>query len=192
MRVIGVSGMPGSGKGVVSSIAQQMGMRIIRMGDIVRDEAKIRGLNVGQTAVTLRKENGDYVVALKCVEKIKREDKHYRNNKTTYMIEGIRSPYEVDIFQKNFPRFAVISVFSNPKTRFRRLKRRQRSDDSLELIEFQNRDKREMGFGIGDVIATSDFMVINEGPLWRFKSQAKKILKQQMEVKFNKNRKKRA
>ncbi|MDP1553664.1 MAG: AAA family ATPase [Methanobacteriaceae archaeon] len=192
MRVIGVSGMPGSGKGVVSSIAQQMGMRIIRMGDIVRDEAKIRGLNVGQTAVALRKENGDYVVAQKCVEKIKKEDKQFKNNKTTYMIEGIRSPYEVEIFQKNFPRFAVISVFSNPKTRFKRLKRRQRSDDSVEFMEFQNRDKREMGFGIGDVIATSDFMVINEGPLWRFKSQTKKILKQQMEVKFNKNRKKRA
>ena len=192
MRVIGVSGMPGSGKGVVSSIAQQMGMRIIRMGDIVRDEAKIRGLNVGQTAVALRKENGDYVVAQKCVEKIKKEDNQFKNNKTTYMIEGIRSPYEVEIFQKNFPKFAVISVFSNPKTRFKRLKRRQRSDDSLELIEFQNRDKREMGFGIGDVIATSDFMVINEGPLWRFKSQTKKILKQQIEVKINKNRKKRA
>ena len=58
-------------------------------------------------------------------------------------------------------------------------------------MEFQNRDKRELGFGIGDVIATSDFMVINEGPLWRFKSQAKKIVKQQMEVKFNKNKKKR-
>ncbi len=188
MRVLGVSGMPGSGKGVVSRIAQTMGVKIIRMGDVIRDEALLRGQSVGETAVSLRKEYGDYIVAEKCVEKIKRDFSHSKTKKNTYMIEGIRSPYEIEIFHDNFPDFVVVSVFSNPKTRFKRLKRRKRSDDSEELLEFQTRDKRELGFGIGEVIATSDYLIVNEGPLWRFKSQAKKILKQHIENKNKKNK----
>ncbi len=188
MRVLGISGMPGSGKGVVSRIAQTMGVKIIRMGDVIREEAEIRGQNVGETAVSLRKEYGEYVVAEKCVEKIKKDHHHSKTEKNNYMIEGIRSPYEIEIFQENFPDFIVISVFSNPQTRFKRLKRRKRSDDSEELLEFQKRDKRELGFGIGEVIATSDYLIVNEGPLWRFKSQTKKILKQNIESKSKKNK----
>lgn len=188
MKVIGVSGMPGSGKGVVSRIAQSMGVEIIRMGDVIRNEAHLRGQNVGETAVSLRKEYGEYIVAEKCVEQIKRDNSHSKTKNNTYMIEGIRSPYEIEIFKKNFPNFIVISVFSNPQTRFKRLKRRKRSDDSEELLEFETRDKRELGFGIGEVIATSDYLIVNEGSLWRFKSQTKKILKQNIEIKNKKNK----
>ncbi len=46
------------------------------------------------------------------------------------MIEGIRSQYEVEIFKKNFNEFKVIAVHSTPKTRFKRLKKRMRPDDS--------------------------------------------------------------
>jgi dephospho-CoA kinase len=186
MKVFGVSGMPGSGKGVVSRIAQKMGVKIIRMGDVIRDEAEIRGKDIGETAVSLRKEYGDYVVAEKCVETIKRNYGQSETDKITYMIEGIRSPYEIEIFQKNFSNFKVVSVFSSPSTRFRRLKRRKRSDDSEEYLEFQRRDKRELGFGIGEVISMSDYLIDNEGPLWRFKNQAKRIVKQQIESKDNK------
>lgn len=185
MKVIGVSGMPGSGKGVVSQIAQRMGIKIIRMGDVIRDEAKKRNEEIGKTAVALRKEFGDYVVAEKCVEKIKLEQSKSDSN-IIFMIEGIRSPYEVDIFKNNFKEFTIISVFSNPKTRFKRLKRRKRSDDFSEFSEFQKRDKRELGFGIGEVIATSDYLIVNEGPLWRFKNQTKRILHKQNKEMNNK------
>src|SRR5690606_28446826 len=117
MMVIGVSGMPGAGKGVVSRIAESMGFVVIRMGDVIRDEARRRGEDPGVTAVRLRKEHGKYVVAEKCVEIIKNSDADM------FLIEGIRSPYEVEIFKRNFPGFRVISIFSSRKTRFRRLKR---------------------------------------------------------------------
>ncbi len=94
-----------------------------------------------------------------------------------FLIEGIRSPYEVEIFKRNFPGFRVISIFSSRKTRFRRLKRRRREDDSSEYTKFVERDERELGFGIGDVIATSDYMIVNEGPIWKIKKQAESIIK---------------
>ncbi len=68
------------------------------------------------TAVRLREEYGEYVVAEKCVERIQEAESD------RFLIEGIRSPHEVEIFRENFPGFKVISVFSTRKTRFRRLK----------------------------------------------------------------------
>lgn len=181
MKVIGVSGMPGSGKSVVSRIAAKMGYKIIRMGDVIRDEAQRRGEDVGEVAVNLRTEFGNNIVAERCVDKIKqinRQDFPESSNVADkFIIEGIRSPFEVDFFKNKFENFRVIAVHSTPKTRFKRLRRRKRSDDSIDYDEFIKRDKRELGFGIGDVIATSDYMIINEGPLWRYKKALTNLFK---------------
>jgi dephospho-CoA kinase len=186
MRVIGVTGMPGSGKGVVAGIARSMGVEVVRMGDVIRDEAQKRNASVGEVAVKLREEQGKYVVAERCVEKIKQSEmgsdeigSKYKNR--FYMIEGIRSPYEVEIFKKNFENFKIIAVHSTPKARFKRLKRRMRFDDSTERSEFEKRDKRELKFGIGDVIATSDYMVVNGWSISKFKSIVRSILQNEMQ-----------
>ena len=42
MQVMGISGMPGSGKSLVSEIAIEKGGEIVSMGDIIREEAKKR------------------------------------------------------------------------------------------------------------------------------------------------------
>lgn len=188
MHVIGVTGLPGSGKSVVARVANNLGINIIRMGDVIRDEALKRNADIGETAIKLRKEYGKYVVAEKCVEIIK-ETPHNSSkdkNDVKYIIEGIRSPAEVEIFKKDFGQFKVISVHSSPKTRFMRLKRRKRSDDSTSVSDFINRDERELNFGIGNVIATSDYMIVNEGPIWKFKNSIRSILKKEL----NKNAKK--
>ena len=190
MKVIGVTGLPGSGKSVVSRIAKKMDIPLVRMGDVIREEAKKRNQTTGEVAVELRKEYGEFVVAERCVKTIK----NYFNTKQgtdkiespgykcrIFMIEGIRSQYEVDIFKKNFKDFKIIAVHSTPKTRFKRLKRRMRPDDSNEESEFLLRDKRELNFGIGNVIATADYMVVNEGPLKKIKGIIRSILENEMQ-----------
>ena len=97
------------------------------------------------------------------------------------MIEGIRSQYEIEIFKKNFKEFKVIAVHSTPKTRFKRLKKRMRNDDSREESEFLIRDARELNFGIGNVIATADYMIVNEGPLKKIKNVIRSILENEMQ-----------
>ena len=52
--VVGLTGMPGSGKSLVVKIAQELGYEVIVMGDVVRKEAKKRGIepnlnNLGKT-----------------------------------------------------------------------------------------------------------------------------------------------
>jgi len=171
MKIIGLAGMPGSGKGVVSSIAGKMGYHTIRMGDIIREEAEKIGKDPGETAVQLRKKHGEYVIAERCIPKIE------SIKRGKILIEGIRSPYEVEMFKKRYKGFKVISIFSTRRTRFKRLQRRGRRDDTKDYKKFMERDQRELGFGLGDVIATSDYIIINEGPLQRFKENAKKLLK---------------
>ncbi|MCE7698373.1 MAG: AAA family ATPase [Methanobacterium paludis] len=189
MKVIGVTGLPGSGKSVVSRVAKNFKIPVVRMGDVIRNEAKKRNLTSGEVAVKLREEYGEFVVAERCVSIVKRMNKNSKNKKNKgsnsnpriYMIEGIRSPYEIEIFKKNFRDFKVIAVHSTPKTRFKRVQKRNRADDSVKVSEFQRRDKRELKFGIGDVIATSDYMVVNEGPVKKFKSVVRSILKNEMQ-----------
>ena len=196
MKIIGVTGLPGSGKSVVSRAAKKLDIPIVRMGDVIRDEAKRRNQKTGDVAVDLRKEYGEFVVAQRCVEIINAHtapknpspDNNPRNRTRirvpkceVYMIEGIRSPYEVEIFKKNFSEFKVIAIHSTPNTRFKRLKRRMRPDDSHEESDFLIRDQRELNFGIGNVIATADYMVVNEGPLKKIKNIIRSILENEMQ-----------
>ena len=190
MQVMGVTGLPGSGKSVVARVANSLGMNVIRMGDVIRDEALKRDADIGETAVKLRKEYGKYVVAQRCVEILKEalQNSSNDNNNLKYIIEGIRSPAEVEIFKKHFGQFKVIAIHSSPKTRFMRLKRRKRSDDSSSITEFVNRDQRELNFGIGNTIATSDYMIVNEGPIWKYKNSIRSILKNEMKKHTKKER----
>jgi dephospho-CoA kinase len=189
MKVIGVTGLPGSGKSVVSRVAKNLKIPVVRMGDVIRNEAKKRNITSGEMAVKLREEYGEFVVAERCVSTVKRLNNNRKKAKNKgsssrpkiYMIEGIRSPYEVEIFKKNFKDFKVIAVHSTPKTRFKRVQKRNRADDSAKVSEFQRRDKRELKFGIGDVIATADYMVVNEGPAKKLKSVVRGILKNEMQ-----------
>ena len=68
MKVIGVTGLPGSGKSVVSRVAKKLDIPLVRMGDVIREEAKKRNQTTGEIAVELRKEYGDFIVAERCVE----------------------------------------------------------------------------------------------------------------------------
>lgn len=195
MKVIGVTGMPGSGKSVVSRVAENLGMKVVRMGDVIRDEAHKRNESPGKVAVDLRKEFGKFVIAERCVTYIKNlstpeeklnskkppsSPKSAASNPSMVLIEGIRSPWEVEIFKNNFPDFKVIAIHSAPETRYLRLRKRMRSDDSAETREALKRDQRELKFGIGEVIASADFMVVNEGAKGKLKNTVRSILKNEL------------
>lgn len=163
---MGISGLPGSGKGIVSDIATEKGAIIVSMGDIVREEAKKRGEGSKETAKNLRKEFGEYIISELTIEKIKKlQDEGIEK---TIIVEGIRSLHEVDMFKENFDNFMILSIFANTNIRFERLKKRMREDDSQDFNEFKKRDMSELGFGIGSVISLSDRLIINESDMESF------------------------
>ncbi len=173
--VVGLAGMPGAGKGVISRVVNEKGYAIVVMGDVIRAETKLRGLeptpeNIGKTMLKIREEEGSTVVAKKCIPKIAGADTEI------VLVDGIRSLDEVQEFKKEFPKFALIAVHSSPETRFGRLFRRKRSDDPSGWEEFLNRDTRELSVGQGNVIAMADYMIINEGTLEEYKTRISEVL----------------
>ena len=174
MQVMGISGLPGSGKSLVSEIATERGAIIVSMGDIIREEAKKRGENTKDTAQNLRAEHGQYIVSELTIKKIKQLQAEGIEN--AIIVEGIRSPHEVDMFKENFDNFIILSIFANPTLRFKRLKNRMREDDSQEYSEFQKRDQMELDFGIGNVISLSDKLIINESDLESYSEKIKEFL----------------
>ncbi len=163
MKLIGITGMPGSGKSAIFKISKKYNIPVVSMGDIVRYETKKNNLelnpeNVGNTAIELRKKYGNEAIAVPCLKYI---EENYKNA-SVVIIEGIRSMYEVNYFKKYYP-IKIIAIHSSPKTRFERLSKRCREDDTDEWNKFVERDLRELGFTIGNVIALSDYIVINEG-----------------------------
>ena len=74
--IVGLSGMPGSGKSMVVNVAKSRGFGIIVMGDIIREETQRRGLmltskNIGDVMLDLRSKEGKSVIAKRCIPKIR-------------------------------------------------------------------------------------------------------------------------
>jgi dephospho-CoA kinase len=173
--IVGVAGMPGAGKAVVSRVAKEKDWALVVMGDVIREETRNRGLeptpeNIGKIMLKLREEEGAAVVAARCLPKIAEA------NSDTVLIDGIRSLAEMYEFEKNFPQFILIAVHSSPETRFERLFRRKRSDDSAGWGGFVDRDLRELSVGQGSVVALADFMIVNEGTLEEYKVRIREVL----------------
>ncbi len=74
-KVIAISGMPGAGKGVAAEAAKQLGIEVLVLGDVVREETQRRGLdptpqNMGAAMLQVRKEEGPAAVANRLLSKI--------------------------------------------------------------------------------------------------------------------------
>lgn len=178
--VIGVAGMPGAGKATIREIVQKMGYPTVIMGDEIRDEAKRRKLkstpeNLGMIMLKLREEEGPAAVAKRCIPKMGKA-----KGKAIF-VEGIRSLHEVEEFKERFPNFTLIAIHTSPETRFRRLFQRRRSDDPKSWGTFMERDLRELGVGLGAVIATADHMIVNEGTKAQLKRKTREVLKEVLE-----------
>jgi len=162
LRIILITGMPGSGKEEVIKTCRKKGMKIVRMGDFVREEASARGIeltdeNVGNVAQEMREKHGFDIWAKRTIEAI---DDQFT------VVDGVRGRAEVLLFKKHFGNeAAVVAVHSSPKTRFRRLMGRKRDDAPKTIEEFENRELRELHWGLGDVIARAEYLILNESTL---------------------------
>ena len=167
MKVIGVVGLPASGKGEFSKIAAAIGIPVVVMGDIVRSVVKNRGIdptdaNLGAMASKLRAERGMDAIANLCVPEIQRQIA------PLVLVDGIRGDAEVATFRKIFPGFILISIDSSFETRLARIKERGRSDDFESADELHSRDLRELGWGLGNALKEADMHLSNEGTLAAF------------------------
>jgi dephospho-CoA kinase len=173
--VVGLAGMPGSGKSLVVETAHAEGYAVVVMGDVVREETRKRGLelnpkNIGKVMLELRKEGGASVIADKCIPKIEQQESG------KVIVDGVRSLSEVEAFKKHFSNFSLIAVHASPETRFKRLYHRRRSDDPDGWGLFDERDMREIGVGLGNAIAMAEHLIVNEDRKGVTRGVVKKIM----------------
>ncbi len=175
-RYILVAGMPGAGKSIVARVARSMGIPVFTMGDVVRREVERRGLpptpqNMNRVARELRERHGKTVIAERTLAEITRS-----GVTGVVVVDGVRSLEEVEVFSRDGP-VVIVAVHASPRTRFERLRRRGRPGDPSSWEEFRERDLMELGFGLGNVIALADYMLVNEGlSLEEFEAQARSLL----------------
>ncbi len=172
---IGVVGLPGSGKSIVSEVAKKYGIPTVVMGDIIRQVCFDNGLeinseNIGRIMVKIRQDEGMNAVAKRTLPKVA------EIKEKILIIDGLRSFEEIDLFRAKFQKFIIIAIHASPQTRYARICKRSRFDDTTNLKAFQERDDREINAGIAKIIALADIMFVNEGKIKPLKESVGNIL----------------
>ena len=179
MRVIAFVGLPLSGKTTASKVAEEMGIPVVCMGDVVREEAKRRNLPLtdevlGKIASELREREGMDAIAKRCIPLIRERGRDVG----VVVVDGVRGIAEVEAFKRAFDDFILIAIESPLELRFQRAIKRKRSDDVKTIEELKERDERELSWNLGKALEIADFTIENTGSLEDFKDKIRGILEQ--------------
>lgn len=170
-KAILIVGMPGSGKDEFAEVARSMGIQVINMGDIVREYTANIGKEISESGNVASEERNRYgkdIWAVRTIERI---------TDSLVVIEGIRNREEIDRFKRDMNIGLVVGISSGRGIRYARLLRRGRGDDPRNTEEFENRENRELSWGIGQVLATADAYICNDGTIDEFRSKVRDFLR---------------
>ncbi len=172
-KVIGFVGMPGSGKSTALEVARQWGPVVI-MGDVVRAAVRANGQeitpeNLRAMAQSLRNQYGPQAIALECIKQITSLPDN------VVFIDGLRSMAEVATFRQHW-KFPVIAITAKEDDRHQWLSIRGRADDTQALEKIRQRDEQELKFGVGDVIANADNVILNKDAIEDLQKRCKKTI----------------
>ncbi|MGB9987015.1 AAA family ATPase [Salarchaeum japonicum] len=175
MTVIGIVGLPGSGKSEAAAVAETLGVPVVTMGDVIRQACRDRGLDPathhGEVAQALREEGGPAAIADRSLPMIR--DALDEND--TVLVDGIRSGTEVERFEEAFgDDFLLVNVYAPFDLRNERITTRGR--DNADAESLRERDERERGFGMDDAIERADVTVENTGSLDSFQEEIEELL----------------
>lgn len=200
MKIIGLVGLPGSGKGEASRIARQQGLTVLVMGDVIRQEAARQGLeatdaNLGRVGCALREAEGPEAVARRILQKAR------ATGEETVVVDGLRSREEADYFATQAEQFHLVEICAPAEERLRWLKARGRPDDpgisrsgikehdqdekiisscgepdGQAAAALEQRECREMGWGMCQAIEAAGLKLRNDGSLDEFRENARKLL----------------
>jgi dephospho-CoA kinase len=165
--------MPGSGKEEFINVAEEFGFEVVRMGDLVREEALRRGLDlndvsVGGLANEERERYGMGIWAERTIPKI---------TGPRVIIDGVRGIAEVKVFRDAFSSdLSVVSIEASGDTRYERIRSRGRKDATLTRAQFEGRDERERSWGIEMAMKDAEYTIRNEGALEDYQAEARSLL----------------
>lgn len=180
MQVIGIVGLPGSGKSEAAAVAREMDIPVVTMGDVVRAETEDRGLDPatdhGRVAQAMREEDGRAAIADRSLPIIDSR----LEDADVVLVDGIRAGAEVAVFEDAYgENFTLVEVSAPFDLREERLAKRGRdtaAEDGGESLE--ERDERELGFGMDEAIETADVTIENTASLESFRDRVRALLEE--------------
>jgi dephospho-CoA kinase len=177
MKVIGTVGLPGSGKGEAAAVAREADVPVVTMGDVIREACRERGFDPaehhGEMARTLREEDGPAAIAERSLPLIESE----LERRDAVLVDGLRSDVELDRFREAFGEdFLLVSIEAPFEIRAERLLDRARDDSDLDREALRDREERELGFGMGEVMDRADVVIRNTDTLAAFRDRIRAVL----------------
>lgn len=182
MLVVGLTGTKSSGKGEVAEFLKKKGFFYYSLSDIVREEAKKRGLekytvkDLQDIGNEFRKKYGLGVLAERIIKKIRIEKKE------KYVIDGIRNPGEIKKLD-DIENFYLIAVDAPKRKRYQWLLARARASDPKTWQEFLKMDARDRGDGelnigqqVGLCMNMANFYMMNDASIESLHKKVDKIL----------------
>ena len=182
MKIIVLSGLPLSGK---TTYAKKLGpeykMPLYETGTEVLEEVTGRGLefspeNIKKVTDECKKISDSYFTE-RLIEKVDA----LADDIPGVFLSGLRAVSEIEVLKKHYgdDNVFVISFHTSMKTRFNRLNNADRiaettgakAKEDVLLRNFDNflaRNKKELGYGVGDVMALADYMMSTENELWPY------------------------
>lgn len=186
-QIVAVASYPAGGKSVFTDVARDMGYERVEMGSVVRkhanrewsdqvrdarqpDTAKLASEVYGEFVTDKRAEHGMGIVARWCESAVKNSD-------GPVVVDGIRSPEERQQFE-SYATVDVVYIHTPASLRLERIQQRGRDgEDSFGAAELIDRDTRENGFGLNQLIADADYTIHNTVDIGRFNNRSQGLLR---------------
>lgn len=187
LKVIGIAGTNGSGKDTVGQmLAERHGYLFISVTNILREGLREQGLpiereNMRNLSTQWRREHGLGVLINKALQEFERQKKR-KDLSRGLAIASLRNPGEADRIHDLGG--TVVWVDADPKVRYERITKRQRStEDQKTFEEFLAEEQAEMNhsgdeatLNVAGVKAKADIFLENNGSLEEFQATVKKTL----------------
>ena len=180
MRVVGIVGLPGSGKTEAASVARDLDVPVVTMGDVIRRACRDRGLainedNLGQVATALREDGGDAAIAQQSIPTIESA----LEDADVVLVDGIRGIAEVDTFNGAFgDAFTLVSIEVPFEERLERIRSRGRDPTAEARADLTARDERELGYGMGEAMDVANVTIHNTGSIEAFRAVIRDVLEE--------------
>lgn len=163
MRALAFTGMPGSGKSEAVAVARAHGVPVVRMGDLVFEETRRQGLDLGRAGEVAHEARGRHGADVWARRTVERLSSPPFSEAPLVVVDGVRSLPELSFFREALGRsFVLVAVTAPDAVRHGRLEARGRSDAAEPAVA---RDERERGWGIEKAIARADVTIANDGPV---------------------------
>jgi dephospho-CoA kinase len=160
-QVLGVLGMPGSGKSLLAGLLIQSGVPVVRLGQFIVQEVRDRNLphtSAGEAVVRgdLREREGDEVLAKRALQWLASH-----HTEPFVALDGVYSPQEDRLLRSSLgDDYFTLAVVCDRAVRYRRLAGRMHRP--LERAEAEERDRHELEIlRKGDPIVLSDYFCLN-------------------------------